>query len=392
MPHTSPVSSSNSVFLSLGFRPFFLFGGCWAAFAMLTWLAFLLGAPLPPTAFDPVSWHAHEMLFGYLGAVLAGFLLTAVPNWTGRAPVRGRPLLALALLWLLARLAIGVSAHLPALLTAALDLSLALALAVYVTREILAGKNWRNLPVLALLVMWIVANAVFHAQADANQFAAGDSGFRLGLATAIVMIALIGGRIIPLFTKNWLVKQGAAKLPVLFGKADLAVIAVTIVALSAYVVTPESIGFATLSSIAAMANFWRMARWQGVQTLNEPLVWVLHAGFAFVPIGFLAIAISVFMQWPISAAQHLWMVGAIGVMTFAVMTRASLGHSGRPLKASRLTALLYISLIIAAVLRYGAGVITQPDHTIWTAAISWSVAFGGLVIAYWPVLTKPRIA
>ena len=177
--------------LSYGFRPFFLLGALWAALAMLLWVFMLTGRDVLPTAFDAVSWHAHEMLFGYLGAVMAGFLLTAVPNWTGRLPVTGWPLLGLATLWVLGRGAVAVSALLPWTVVALADLALPLALAGFLAREIVAGRNWRKLPVSGLLTLWTLANALYHLEAARDGYPAGGLGLRIGLATAIMMIALM---------------------------------------------------------------------------------------------------------------------------------------------------------------------------------------------------------
>jgi len=199
--------------LTYGFRPFFLLGALWAALAMVLWVFALSGALDLPTRLDPVSWHAHAFLFGYLGAIIAGFLLTAVPNWTGRLPVVGWSLGALVALWVAGRAAVLVSATLPVWVAPAIDLSFPLALGAVILREIVAGRNWRNLVVLALLGVFALANLTFHVEALRGIHAAQGVGLRLGLSTVIVMIALIGGRIVPSFTRNWLVKRGATALP-----------------------------------------------------------------------------------------------------------------------------------------------------------------------------------
>lgn len=378
--------------LSFGFRPFFLAGAIWAALAMVLWVAMLSGRDVLPTAFDPVSWHAHEMLFGYLGAVMAGFLLTAVPNWTGSLPISGWPLLGLALLWGLGRIAVAVSALLPWLVVALVDLALPLALAFFLAREIVAGHNWRNLPVLALLVGWIVANAAFHLESVQGGFPARGTGLRAGLAAAILLIALVGGRVVPSFTRNWLAQRRAARLPVPFGWADVMVLALTLVALTGWVFWPDQSVTAIVCGMAGLAHLWRLARWQGVQTGAEALVWVLHAGYAFVPVGFLAVAASAVLPGLAPAAQHLWMAGAVGLMTLAIMTRASLGHAGRPLRASRPVAALYLILILSIGARFAAGVLVGQDWLLYLAAGAWTLAFGGFAAIYWPILTQPKSA
>ncbi len=378
--------------LSFGFRPFFLFGGIWAALAMALWIAMLTGRLVLPTAFDPVSWHAHEMLFGYLGAVMAGFLLTAVPNWTGRLPIVGWPLAGLVSLWMLGRIAIAVSAHLPAILAALADLAFPLALIGFLAREIVAGKNWRNLPVLALLAGWAIANAAFHLQAARGGFPAGGAGLRLGLAAAVMLIALIGGRIVPSFTRNWLAQQAHPARPKPHGRADLGVLALTLAALLLWVLWPERPTTAAACALAGVAHLWRMSRWSGRHTGKEALVWVLHAGYAFVPLGFLAMAAGSLFPGYAAAEQHIWMAGAIGLMTLAVMTRASLGHAGRPLRANRAVTAIYLAVILSVAARFAAGLLPGQAWLLHLAATAWIAGFGGFAVVYWPILTQPKAA
>jgi uncharacterized protein involved in response to NO len=181
-----------------GFRPFFLGAGLWAGLAMAVWIGMLSGLFALPTGFDPISWHAHEFLYGYLGAVITGFLLTAVPNWTGRAPMVGWPLIGLFSLWVLGRIAIAMSQMLSPVLLAMADLALPVVLSLVIAREIIAGRNWRNLGVLVLLGIFTLGNATFHCEAARHEFAAQGQGLRIGVASVIMLIALIGGRIIPL--------------------------------------------------------------------------------------------------------------------------------------------------------------------------------------------------
>lgn len=380
--------------LRIGFRPFFLLGSLWAALAMALWIGVLSGGVALPTAFDPVGWHAHEMLFGYLGAIAAGFLLTAVPNWTGRMPVSGWPLAVLAAIWLAGRAAVAFSAHLSPGLVAAADMAFLLALAGLILREIVAGKNWRNLMVLALLGGLIAGNALFHWQVAQGAYAAGGAGLRLGLAAAVMMIAVIGGRVVPSFTRNWLVKQGAAARPAPFGRVDRAALLMSLAALAAWIVAPAHPVTGALCLLAGLAQAWRLARWAGLHTGAEALVWVLHAGYAFVPLGFLAAAAGALLpgagQAMGTGAQHLWMAGGIGLMTLAIMTRASLGHAGRPLHAGPGVTALYLLLIISVLARFAAGLAPGAMGLLHLAGGAWIAAFGGFALLYWPILTGPR--
>jgi len=381
---------------SYGFRPFFLGGAVWAALAMLMWMPMLAGRLRLPTAFDPVSWHAHEFLFGYLGAVVAGFLLTAVPNWTGRLPIVGWPLAGLAVLWLAGRVAVAASAHLPAGLVAAVDLAFPLALAAAIAREIVAGQNWRNLPVLGLLAVLTLGNVIFHIEAARGDYAAQGAGLRLGLGTAVMMIALIGGRIVPSFTRNWLVKRGATRLPAApMQRLDRAALAMLGLALVVWVVRPGSAAAGGLLLVAGLAHLVRLARWRGHRTGAEPLVWVLHAGYAMVPLGALALGLGVLAPAWLApgTGQHLWMAGGIGLMTLAVMTRATLGHTGRPLTAGAATTAIYAAVIVATLARLAAGL--APPHAMALHQLSgatWIAAFGGFAVLYGPALMRPKPA
>lgn len=380
--------------LSFGFRPLFLLGAGWAALAMAVWIASLSGHLEIPSQFSPVAWHAHEFLFGYLGAVIAGFLLTAVPNWTGRLPVVGWALGGLVFLWLAGRLAVGISAMMPAMAAALIDLAFPLALSAVILREIVAGRNWRNLIVLALLFTFMAANALFHLEAAQGTEASQGTGLRLGLAAALMMISVIGGRIVPSFTRNWLAKKGSEARPVPpMQRFDKAVLAVTLIGLLSWVVRPEWPVTGVLLLVAGVMQTMRLMRWKGGATGSEPLVWVLHAGYAFVPLGALVMAAGILVPdaLEIAAAQHVWMAGAVGLMTLAVMTRATLGHSGRELHAGPATASLYVLLICAVAMRLAAGIWPELSMTLhWLSVICWVLAFGGFVVVYGPMLVSRR--
>lgn len=199
--------------LSFGFRPFFLGATIWVALAMALWIPALSGSLELPSQFDAASWHAHEFLFGYLSAVIAGFLLTAVPNWTGQLPIVGWPLGGLFVLWVGGRAGVLLSDGLPSLAVALVDLAMPVALTGFLAREIIVGKNWRNLIVLTMLGIFTISNAIFHWEAARGDYAAQGYGLRAGLGAALMMIAVIGGRIVPSFTRNWLARQGPGRLP-----------------------------------------------------------------------------------------------------------------------------------------------------------------------------------
>ncbi|WP_294623188.1 NnrS family protein [uncultured Roseovarius sp.] len=374
---------------SFGFRPFFLFGALWVALAMVLWLFALSGAITLPTRLDPVSWHAHEFLFGYLGAVLAGFLLTAVPNWTGRLPMVGWPLAGLFALWVAGRVAVLTSGLMPAAVAPVVDLAFPLVLGGLILREIIAGRNWRNLIVLGLLAVFTLANGIFHTEALGGTYAAQGIGLRLGLATGIMMIAVIGGRIIPSFTRNWLAKgTNPARPAPPMQRFDKLVLLASLAILLLWVWQPFTAQTAATLIVFGGLHLIRQARWAPHLTAREPLVWVLHAAYLFIPLGALALGVDQIMEHPGTAgAQHLWMAGAIGAMTLAVMTRASLGHTGRALTANRATVGIYLCLFGSVVARVWASV---SPHLMHLSGALWLAAFAGFVIAYGPSLLRPK--
>ena len=382
---------SGPVLFSYGFRPFFLGAGVVGLVAMALWLPMWEGHFALPSRFAPVDWHAHELLFGYLGAAMAGFLLTAIPNWTGRLPVAGRPLAALWATWIAGRLAVAISAWIGAPLAAAIDVAFLLALAALAAREIVAGRNWRNLRVLGLVLFLAAANLVFHVEATTQGRAA--YGARMAIAGAVLLVSLIGGRIVPSFTRNWLARRGEGRLPTPFCGFDAATIAASAVALFTWIALPEQRVVAAPLSLAAALQTLRLSRWAGERTLAEPLVWVLHVAYAFVPIGFAAVAVSVAAPHVLapSAALHAWTVGVVGVTTLAVMTRATRGHTGRALEADRATTLAFILLPLAATARVAAGVWPAASFALFhVAAFAWAGAMALFLYTYAPMLTRGR--
>ncbi len=374
-----------------GFRPFFLGGTVWAIVALSLWLFALAGAVELPSAFDPLSWHRHEMLFGFVGAIVAGFLLTAIPNWTGRLPIAGMPLAALFGLWAVARLAILFSAEVGLAIPAILDAGFFLVLATLAAREVLEARN-RNMPVVGLIFLFGVIDALDYAAA-AGLLHDFDLAWKCGVALVILLISLIGGRIIPSFTRNWLVKRGLKEgLPVQPTKFDLVVIAATAVAFFIWITAPQ--GWLTGGAFAAAASMQlaRLVRWKGWTTLADPLVAILHVGYAWVPIGLgLLAAVEFGAPIPRSAAIHALTAGAMSTMILAVMSRAILGHTGRELRASSTTHVAFLLITVGAILRVSAP-LGLLDYRLGmeVAGSAWMAAFMLFLIAYAPMLLSPR--
>jgi uncharacterized protein involved in response to NO len=370
---------------SYGFRPFFLGAALWAALAVALWLPQYFGHLTLPTAFGPLDWHIHEMIYGYVAAAVAGFLLTAIPNWTGRLPVNGYPLAALFGLWLLGRLAIAGSAICGTLLAAVVDVSFLLVFAAVALGEIVAGRNWRNMRVLVVLGVLIAGNIVFHAEVIRNGSA--DYGIRIGIAALVGLIMLVGGRIVPSFTRNWLVRNNPGRLPQPFSRFDAATIGTSALALVCWIALPQFLAAGILLIVAGLLQTIRHARWAGDRTLADRLVLVLHVAYAFVPLGFLLVGTAIIWPaiFPTSAGIHAWMAGAVGMMTLAVMTRASLGHTGQDLVASLPTQLIYLCALIAALARIIAAF--EPSLALFhIAAGAWILAFGGFGVFFGPLL------
>jgi uncharacterized protein involved in response to NO len=374
---------------SYGFRPFFLFGAIYAGLAVLVWVPVFSGELALTTAFAPRDWHVHEMLYGYVPAVVTGFLLTAIPNWTGRLPLQGTPLITLVAVWFAGRLAVTFSASIGWLACAAIDGAFLLLVAAAAAREIIAGANWRNLKVVVLLTLLAAGNLAFHV--EAHVAGAADYSVRIGLAVVVLLITLIGGRIVPSFTRNWLARENPGRLPAPFGRFDLVIVAASVAALALWVALPQTGATGAALCAAGLLQIARLSRWAGERTAREPLVLILHLGYAFVPLGFLLTGLASLDVMPSAAGIHAWAGGAVGTMTLAVMTRASLGHTGQALHASLATQAIYAAVLLAALVRIAAAL--MPEHLIGllcAAAALWGVAFIGFGVTYGPLLAGPR--
>ncbi len=384
---------SGPALLSAGFRPFFLGAALWAAIAIPLWLAVYADGIMVPSALAPLVWHAHEMVFGFAAAAVAGFLLTAIPNWTGRMPLQGGPLAGLVLLWASGRIAVLFSAAIGAPAAAIVDLSFPTVFVAIVAREILAGRNWRNLPMLGALLLLLIGNLLVHLE-SLGIAGTAELGNRIGLATLLLLISLVGGRIIPSFTRNWLTKaRPEITPPAPEGRLDLAALVMTGLALACWVAAPDAAitPWAALGAGVAVAIRW--SRWRGARTIREPLLLILHLGYGWLALGLLLLGLNGLVDaLPATAALHALTVGAVGTMTLAVMSRASLGHTGRPLTAGPGTKAIYVLITLAAALRVLSPLAGGSAELVLSlAGISWSAAFGLFAILYGGPLTRPRV-
>ena len=383
----------SSAFLSLAFRPFFLAASLWSALALVLWIAMLLAGVTLPSRFDPLTWHIHEMLFGFVLAAIAGFMLTAIPNWTGRLPVRGSPLAWLATLWLLGRIACLVSALIPFWVAAVADLSFPVILTAAVAREIAAGRNWRNLPMTLPVAVLSIADLLMHLEVGGFEVPPG-LGWRLGLAAIVVLISVVGGRIIPSFTSNWLAKHGTVRLPAPHRWIDRCALGSLHAGMTGWAFFPGFRPLGILLLLAAALNLLRLARWRGGATLVEPLLAILHLGYLWVVAGAVLLGAAILSETvvPGSAAIHALTAGAIGTMVLAVMTRVSLGHTGRALEASQATLLIYLLVNAAAATRIGAAFVTgTPMILLAISGALWVAGFSLFAAKYGPMLWSGRL-
>ncbi|AXX99027.1 NnrS family protein [Profundibacter amoris] len=376
-------------FFSGGFRPFFLFASLFGIFAIALWLLELMGYDAINTRLAPVEWHKHEMLFGYTSAVIAGFLFTAVPNWTGRLPVVGYRLMAIFALWLAGRAAMLLGESVPYAVTATIEAAFLPVLGAVIAREIISGQNWRNIKVLVPVLGLGLTNIWFHI--DVATGGTGAAPVRMGFTAILILLMLIGGRIVPSFTRNWLARQEPGKMPVPFNRFDAGVIAGSAVALLLWVVLEQPF-LGPLFAILGILHIVRLWRWAGLRTLSNPLLLVLHIFYAFIPTGFLTLAVGMWFDLPQVnvAALHVFGIGAVGGMTIAVMVRASLGHTGRTLASSGILNLAMAMVGISMALRVTGAIWPEYDWAITGSALAWIVAFGLFAFKVGPWLLVPR--
>ncbi|MUO71977.1 NnrS family protein [Agrobacterium vitis] len=383
------LAITGPIVFSYGFRPFFLGGGSWAVIAMVLWIAALsFGWPIGGD-YGAARWHAHEMLFGFTPAVLAGFLLTAVPNWTGRLPVSGPPLMVLVALWAAGRLAMLSPALIGVTAAVSIDALFLPALLFICAREVIAGRKWGDLKVLGGLAALSIANGVFHL-AVLHDDPSGAAN-RLAVSAYVMLIIIIGGRIIPSFTRNWLNKYGHKNFPVPYNRFDLITIVAGLAALCAWVLRPDHPATAVLATAAGLLHAIRLYRWRGWTTWPEKLLMVLHVAYGFVALGLFAIALGALGIIDDVSVLHLLSVGAVASMMIAVMSRVSRGHTGRALTASPVATASYAAILLAALLRPLANVLPEHyDALITAAGLFWIIAFALFCWECGPMLLCPR--
>ena len=385
-----PASRPRMAIAAKGFRPFFALAAAYAVLIVPLWLAIIGGAASPSAYLDPLSWHAHEMIFGFTVAVIAGFLLTAVANWTQRETLAGPPLLGLAGVWIAGRVAILFASRLPRGVPAVADLAFLPLLILTLARPLVVTKNRRNFVMLGVLAALFVANLAVHLDA-LGVLPMGSARRACSVAVDVValVILLIAGRVFPMFTRN------ASGVTAIRSNhfLDVATVAsmAALVVVDAVATAPRIPG--VLAGMVGLLAAARAVHWGARHSLREPLLWILHAGYAWLVIGLVMRAVAAYVSaLPSSLATHAVTIGAIGSLTLGMMARVSLGHTGRALVAAPTMRWAFVAMTLAAFSRVVVPIVAPTRYltSLIVAGVLWSLAFMTFLAVYAPILSTSR--
>jgi uncharacterized protein involved in response to NO len=376
------------------FRPFFIATAAYAIIALFAWLAQLMGPLQPAGLFDPMRWHAHEMLFGMVSAAIAGFLLTAMATWTGTRLLSGRALIGLFALWLAGRLAMWSSGWLPGWLVSITDLAFLAVVAIYAGRVIWQAGSHRNLIVVGVVCALWLCNLAFHLGWLTDQPLLVQRSELAAIGLIVLLMVIIGGRITPAFTRNWLKRHEQDSSAVrswswLEWSGLLSLVALAILAMAG----APALWLGTVAGLAAAVQLLRLLLWSGWKTWPDPLMWILHLAYAWIPLGLGLMAWSLLGPGlPATAWLHALGSGAMGMLILAVMTRVALGHTGLPLQLPRPAVWIYLAILMAALLRLMTALGALPWALgLALSTLGWLAAFGLYLLLYLPILTQPRV-
>ena len=380
-----------SPILQNSFRPFFIVAGIWATLAVPFWILNYFGLLIVADNFDILLWHQHEMLYGFIAAAITGFILTAIPNWTGRLPIKNKPLGFLVFLWIVGRIGFLTITIFDVKVTALMDLPFLIVLVLVILREIVSGKNWRNLPVIILISLFTLGNILVHLQL-LDVIESAELGIRISIFVLSILLALIGGRIVPSFTRNWLSQNQVNRFPSGAGIFDKVCLVSLVVFVIAQIITPYHQLTSLLALLAGLLHGIRLIRWKVWLTLSEPLIWILHVGYMWLSVALVLIGLAGLTDFvPYTSSYHALTIGAFSTMILGVMTRVSLGHTGRTLKATFGTTTIYVFITIASVLRVSESFLNDSRNLILSfSGIFWTLSFALFVFIYFPILTQPR--
>lgn len=382
---------SNSLFAAAfwgrGFRPFFFLGSLFSILSLSIWGAFYAGFDIaPPTFFlDPVSWHAHEMVYGFSMAIVAGFLLTAVANWTGGAPVRQMHLMFLSVLWIAGRIVMGIDLGLPTWCIAAVEVSFVPALALSLAIPLFRSWNKRNFVFLTLLTMLFASDMWFFLRGDIV-------ALHVAIMMILMMVSLIGGRIIPAFTVASLRRRGVVAFQTDQSKLDMLALLSLLAVTLCLVFAKETPILGIAAAFSCIIHGLRMRHYHTSKALEEPLLWILHAGYAWLVVGLALLALSGFGVFDMKAVIHALTAGCIGSMILGMICRVTLGHTGRELRIGNLTASSFYAIQLAAAMRV-FGPMFAPAYTsewIISSAVLWTLCFAAYLAVYVGMLFSPR--
>lgn len=387
-PQRPPLSAYGNILFALGFRPFFAAAGLAALTLMLLWIPAWEGHLTTGSYYPPQIWHSHEMLFGFTAAIISGFLLTAVRNWTGVNTPNGKPLAALALLWLLGRLLPFASGVLPPLLIALVDLAFLPAVALSLKPALWQGSQKVNRVFVPLLLVMAGANLLVHLQALGNGSSA-MAGIESMLLLVALLVLMIGGRVIPFFTDAVVTDRRAQRYPKIEMLAMGSLLALILLRLTPI---PDQVT-AGIALLCALAQLVRVAGWHHAKVWRTPILWVLYSGFLWMVLGLVLFGLSLLQLVAINLAYHALTVGGIGVLTLGMMSRVSLGHTGRPIEPPAIMTLAFAALNLAALVRVFLPMLAPGYYALWIhlSAGLWLLAFGLFSWIYLPMLIKPRV-
>lgn len=387
-PHSGPLNNGMT-FFALGFRPFFLFAGFAAVILIGLWLLIYRGTLPAPGYYGAIAWHGHEMLFGYTVAVVAGFLLTAVKNWTGIQTPRYGALAGLTLLWLAGRIVPLLGEWVPGWFVALVDFSFLPLLALGLAFPLFKSKQPTNIPFVFVLLALAVANGLFHLQLLELTVNTLQAGIRLAVGVFVLLLAVMGGRVIPFFIERglpgvrnhtwpWLEKLAIGSV-LLFVLGDL--------------FFPRSHITIAITFAAALVHIVRVGGWYHNRIWSVSLLWVLFIGYAWVGLGLLLHGLAAMGQINPMLALHAFTVGSIGVLTLGMMARVAIGHTGRMMKAHPIMGLAFAFVTVAAVVRVILPILFPALYVRWIdiAGLLWLLAFIPFLVIYYPILTKPRV-
>lgn len=375
----------------LAFRPFFLTGSLFAMISIIIWMSILNGWIILDYYSSSYWWHSHEMLFGFVALIISGFLLTAVQTWTGQPSIKGTALVGLWLIWIVARILLAVDLGISKYLIAIVDLSFLPLVAFYLGRLIIRVKQWRNLIFIPLLLLMTAVNTIMHYGAFNDSYSLITHSSYSMIMIVVMMITIIAGRVIPMFTANGTVTHKVESIKVIEVLTILSTMTVMLIYIIGFNLSPLFYSFWLLFS--AVCHLIRFTRWHFWITSKYPLLWSLHLSYFCIPLGFVLMSLSYLSNtMALSTSIHCLTVGAISSMILSMMSRVSLGHTGRKLVVGRIMTLSFILMFLSFIVRvFGLFIFNNYFTAIYLSVLLWLVAFSIFFVTFLSILSSSRI-